>query len=261
MPTAKVNGININYRVVGQGEPLVMIMGFAADQSGWMFQVPAFKKYYQVITFDNRGVGKSDKPQGPYTPKIMAEDTVQLMDHLNIKRAHILGISMGGVIAQEIAINYPERVMKLILGCTWSCDDDGANGGTPLCMEAKKLPIRQFAAYVTDAATDKPFFRWFLLPTLKLRFKLMKEPEAAGLIGQHECITGYNSLDRLPLIKSTTLVITGTDDRVIKSTSSETIAKNILNARLVKIDKGSHLVNGEMSSVYNKEVLSFLRAG
>lgn len=92
-----------------------------------------------------------------------------------------------------LAITYPERVMKLILGCTWCCQDDEANGGTQLSMEARKLPIRQYAAYVSDAAGDKPFYRWFLLPTLKRRFRLMKEPETAGLIGQHECISGYNS--------------------------------------------------------------------
>ena len=109
MPVAKVNGININYKIYGQGEPLVMIMGLSANQSGWVTQIGFFKKHYKVITFDNRGVGKSDKPIGSYTTKIMADDTIGLMDHLGIDKANFMGVSMGGMIAQEIAINYPRE--------------------------------------------------------------------------------------------------------------------------------------------------------
>ena len=116
MPIAEVNGININYAVAGRGEPLVMIAGFSAAQSLWKSQIPTFKKQFQVVIFDNRGVGKSDKPKGPYSPRMMSEDTIKLMDYLNIKKAHILGHSMGGLIAQEIAINYPERINEINLG-------------------------------------------------------------------------------------------------------------------------------------------------
>jgi pimeloyl-ACP methyl ester carboxylesterase len=95
MPMAKVNGININYRDEGQGEPLIMIIGLGSAQNNWRFQKGSFKKYHRTITFDNRGVGKSDKPTGPYTTNMMADDTVGLMDHLSIEKAHILGVSMG----------------------------------------------------------------------------------------------------------------------------------------------------------------------
>lgn len=115
MPKAKVNGININYRVQGKREFLVLIMGYSGDQTGWIFQTSAFKKYYCVITFDNRGVGKTDKPGGAYSTKMMADDTVGLMDHLGIKKAHVLGVSMGGMTAQAVAVNYPERINKLVL--------------------------------------------------------------------------------------------------------------------------------------------------
>ena len=92
MPMANVNGININYSVRGQVEPLIMISGTGANQSSWMFQIGSFKKYYRTITFDNRGSGKSDKPAGPYTTKMMDDDTIGLMDHLNIEKTHILGV-------------------------------------------------------------------------------------------------------------------------------------------------------------------------
>jgi pimeloyl-ACP methyl ester carboxylesterase len=95
-----------NYRVEGQGEPLVMISGFSDTLDDWKYQIPPFKKHFQLITMDNRGVGKTDKPQGPYSIMMMADDTIGLMDYLNIKKGHILGISMGGAIAQEIAIHF-----------------------------------------------------------------------------------------------------------------------------------------------------------
>jgi len=95
MPIANINGINMNYKVQGQGKPLIMIMGAGSNQSGWRFQTGLFKKYFRTITFDNRGVGKSDKPAGPYTMRMMADDTIGLMDHLKIERAHVLGGSMG----------------------------------------------------------------------------------------------------------------------------------------------------------------------
>ncbi len=115
MPVARLNGVNINYQVEGQGEPLVMIMGFSATRSGWIRQTPFFKKYYRVITFDSRGAGRSDKPPGPHSTRMMTDDTLGLMDLLRIEKAHVMGASIGGMIAQELAINYPERVMKLIL--------------------------------------------------------------------------------------------------------------------------------------------------
>jgi pimeloyl-ACP methyl ester carboxylesterase len=155
---------------------------------------------------------------------MMAEDTIQLMDYLNIEKAHILGVSMGGLIAQEIAIKYPERTMKLILASTWAYQDDDTNGITPAILTAAKLPIRQGAVRLVDASMDKPFDRWFILPFIKIQCRLMKEPEATGLTGQRDGILEYKSLDRLPFIKASTLVIVGTKDRVIKSTSSDTIS-------------------------------------
>ena len=96
MPLVKVNGVNINYKVEGKGKPLILIQGFSGRGSEWKYQTSALKKQLQVITFDNRGVGKSDKPQGPYTSKMMAEDVIGLMDYLKIKKAHIVGMPMGG---------------------------------------------------------------------------------------------------------------------------------------------------------------------
>lgn len=260
MPLANVNGININYAVEGHGKPLVMIMGFGVDQSCWRRQVPTFKKQYNVITFDNRGTGKSDKPDGSYSPRLMAEDTIQLLDFLKIEKAHIIGVSMGGLIAQEIAINYPERILKLILGSTWACQDNEDNGITANMLAAMKLPPRQGMNRLLDALFNKILYRFIIVPFIKFKMRRMKEPEITGLMGQVDCIKGYDSLDRLPLIKAPTLVMTGTKDKVIKPGSSDTISQKIPDAKLVKIENGSHAFGMEMSKVFNKEVLDFLKS-
>ena len=114
MPTVRVGDINMYYEIHGKGEPLLLIMGLGSDLTSWIFQIPEFSKKYRVIAFDNRGVGRSDAPDVPYSTAMMADDTTGLLDALGIERAHILGLSMGGFIAQELALKYPQRVKSLI---------------------------------------------------------------------------------------------------------------------------------------------------
>ena len=267
MPKAKVNGININYRVQGEGEPLVLIMGAFADQSGWMFQTGAFRKHYRIITFDNRGFGKTDKPGGAYSTKIMADDTIGLMNHLSIKKAHILGVSLGGMIAQALAINYPERINKLILGCTFARRDESGGmapefpkalgfGEDYTDADARSIPILNIAGTLYSLAFNRKLYRIIFIPLAKIQARLNGK---TGLLGQLEAVLGHNTLDNLPTIKVPTLVIVGTKDRVIKPSSSEVIAKLIRNAKLVKVESGSHMFFMEMSGRFNREVLGFLR--
>jgi 3-oxoadipate enol-lactonase len=256
MPLATINGININYEVEGQGEPLILIMGFQTAHGGWMRQTPFFKRHhYRVITFDNRGVGKSDAPEGPYSTQMMAADTVGLLDYLGVKKAHVIGISLGGMIAQEVAINYPERVSTLVLGGTFACDDNNS-GNTAECAAVMKLPIRASADGVLNLCFNKPLYRLLFAPMLRF---LSRKNKPAGLEGQREAILKHNALDRLKLIKSPTLIIVGTGDRVIRPISSEIMAKNIPNASLIKVNKGSHVLFTEMAGTFNKEVFNFLK--
>jgi len=125
MPKAKVQGIDLYYEVHGAGYPLVLIRGFGSNLDHWYCQTPAFSSRYRVVTFDNRGIGRSEKPDVPYTISMMAGDTAGLMDAIGVSKAHILGISMGGMIAQEIALRYPQRVHGLVLACT-HCGGDRA---------------------------------------------------------------------------------------------------------------------------------------
>jgi 3-oxoadipate enol-lactonase len=118
MPTAKVGDINIYYESHGDGEPLLLIMGYGSYSGHWAPLIPYLSPEYRVISFDNRGTGQSDKPDIPYTIKMMADDASGLLDAIGVDAAHVFGVSMGGMIAQEFALNYPSKLKSLILGCT-----------------------------------------------------------------------------------------------------------------------------------------------
>ena len=258
MPIITANGIKINYKVEGSGEPLVMIMGFSSPRSGWASQIPFFKKHFKVVTFDNRGVGKSDKPEGPYSIRMLADDTVKLMDFLEIKKARILGASMGGMIAQELAINYPERVSKLVLACTFAGKND-AGGDTAEQAELLKLSPRKMAARMARLAVNKPVNR-FIIGNLAMIMSIFSGKSVnIGIGGQAAACNSHNTLDRLASISAPTLVIVGTKDRIIEPTSSDVIAKKIPGATLIKVEGGSHIFFMENKAIFNQKVFDFLK--
>lgn len=123
MPDVISNGITIHYEERGNGDPLILIMGLGAPGSRWEDHVACYEKHFQCILMDNRGAGGSDKPKGPYTTKMMADDTAGLMQELGIENARVAGVSMGSAIAQELALSYPKKVRNLVLISSWSrCD-------------------------------------------------------------------------------------------------------------------------------------------
>ena len=302
MPIAKVNGINIAYDVSGHGEPLVMIMGLGGTRQSWVFQKRAFSKHFKVITFDSRGMGKSDKPSDLFSMRTMADDTIGLMNHLNIDKAHVLGVSHGGRVAQEAAINYPDRVIKLVLAST-NTGAEGIDDLAPevlsafgrkersgqsdiiyagmkqcsICQEdhqgeelwehmwaAHRPQMLQWAKQSIDFSKiislgfNKRLSRMFILPLARLQLKLGGVKAHIRLI---EATVGNSTLDRLHLIKAPTLVILGTEDKFCPPRSIEAMATKIPNAKLVKLEGGSHNILVEMRSRFNKEVLDFLRDG
>jgi pimeloyl-ACP methyl ester carboxylesterase len=259
MPLASLNGININYQVEGQGEPLVMIMGFTAGRIGWMPQIRFFKKYYRVITFDNRGTGKSDKPPGPYSTNMMADDTVKLMDLLGIEKAHIMGLSMGGMIAQELAINHPQRVMKLVLACTYTRQDETSGDTLELAKFLQLTPEKKASAMV-GLAFNKSIYRFTFGLLARVQTRFIGASGRVGIDGQSEACLKHDTLERLSSITTPTLVIVGTGDRIIKPVSSQVIAGKIPNAKLVKVEGASHYFSFEMKNVFNREVLNFLKS-
>jgi 3-oxoadipate enol-lactonase len=270
MPRASINGINVCYQVRGSGEPLVLIQGLGSPGSGWFFQCRAFSKFYTVIVLDNRGAGRSSKPDAQYSVRTMADDVIGLMDHLGIDKAHILGASMGGMIAQEIAINYPQRVKKLILACTTAGVDDaemrmlmqrsiglgdGASEADMGSLDARTMG--RIMGTVTDLAFNRRMYRAVFIPAAKLYFRYGRIAE--GVLGQLRSISSHSTLERLGQVKAPTLVIGGTDDKILPPQSSDILAKNIAGSKQVRVAGGSHSFFIEMHGRFNREVLEFLK--
>jgi len=274
MSTTTVNGVDLYYDVTGSGDPLLLIMGLAADSTAWAFQVPEFAKHYRTIVFDNRGVGRSAKPTGPYTIHQMADDAVALLDVLDVPRAHVVGVSMGGMIAQELVLRHPSRVRGLVLACTYPEPDEN--------IEAmRQFSLTQFGGSVTasgemriDLTTLNPMmFLQHMLPMVFnpefIQQELPKLLQVFGgalqygfsleaILGQVEAVMTHKATDRLHQIAAPTLVLTGDADRLVPPANSDVLAKLIPGAKLVKIPGGSHGFNFEVPDVFNREVLSFL---
>ncbi len=266
MPTAKINGLNFGYDVHGNGEPLILLTGLGGDRKSWFFQINDLKEIFQVLTCDSRGIGATDVPDKPFTIKTMADDIICLMNHLNIDRAHILGISMGGMIAQEIAINYPERVNKLILVSTYLAGEEMANVTTDMQKilglgpdfskdDANEVDIEEFMQQVAALSFNTEKYRRIFIPMSQ---QYLKRMGVKGFNMQLEAASGCTTIDRIHTIKSSTLVMVGTGDRIVPPCSSEKIADKIPNAKLVMIEDGSHAMNLEISDRFNKEIINFL---
>jgi 3-oxoadipate enol-lactonase len=230
---------------------------------GWGFQVPALAERHRVINLDNRGIGQSDAPPGPYTIRQMADDTIGLLDHLDVGRASILGFSMGGMIGQEIALSHPERVDRLVLLASF------ARPG-----KALSDPWLSFFAQAFERGLDPvAFFVWALpflyTPTLLTQAEAAEAvlqqlvsnphpPTAAGIVGQVAAVSGFDTLERLSQIQAPTLVLVGAEDVLTPPHYSRELAARIPGARLQVLERGGHGVHWEYPEAVNTAVLAFL---
>jgi len=267
MEPARTVGAIPSHRVEGQGQPLVLIMGLGGTKEAWAFQVRAFRPHYRVITFDNRGVGKFEEQQQAVTIDVMMSDTIALLDHLGVDQAHILGYSLGGIVAQEIAIRCPERLKKLILASTLALDGDtdDSSAGVQKALSLKpgdRLPSVEDVdlGHLMPRLIELSFNRWEYRLVLGLVARLSAgRIRPGGLGSQLQAAAGAHTLDRLGSIQAETLVLTGTKDRLIDPSASRVLASRIPRARLVMIEGGSHAVSVEMRGQFNRAVLDFLR--
>ena len=275
MTTARVGDVELYYEEHGTGEPLLCIMGLAADSTAWVLQTPDFAKRYRTVIYDNRGVGRSAKPAGPYTIAQMADDAAGLLDRLDIPRAHVLGVSMGGMIAQELALRHPQRVRGLVLACTFCEPDAEVRAQRETGLAAFGGSIGANGAAQLDAAGIDPFmfFQMLLPKVFNVSFIETELPRLMELFGgalqygfdmnavlaQVEATMNHRTTDRLHAVKAPTLVITGDSDQLIACANSDLIAKHIPGARLLKVPGGSHGFNFETPDVFNREVLDFLQ--
>ncbi|MGH2409952.1 MAG: alpha/beta fold hydrolase [Chloroflexota bacterium] len=263
MPTIHTNGLTINYEVQGSGEPLLLINGLADDLSSWAYQWDDFARRYQVITFDNRGIGGTDKPDGGYTTTQMAADAAGLLDALRIPRAHVLGVSMGGMIAQEFALAYPDRVNKLLL-CGTSSEPSEAN---------KRLYRiwRETAPVLGLGQMMKEVLLWCFTPEF-----FQHSPEAAqeteealtgiaqplaAYLSQLNSIEVHNATARLGRITAPTLVLGAPHDLIFPPFQSRQLHQGITGSTLQFTEHGGHAYLWEVAGEFNRAVLDFLALG
>ena len=264
MPMAKVNNIEISYEIHGDGEPLLLIGGYGMVKESWDLQTSYFSRYFRVITFDNRGVGESSIPAQSYTIADMAADTVALLDVLGIKTANIFGVSMGGLIAQVLSLDFPDRVKKVVLGCT----THGGRHAIPAGAEAmgilaetgnpdiepveamkKKVPILFSPDFILNCQEKLENF---------INFNIKYWPTPQGAEGQFKALSVFNSKRRLGEIKRPVLVITGTEDKIIPPQNSELLVNGIASgARLYRVYGAGHNFFLEKPDEVNKAIHEF----
>jgi pimeloyl-ACP methyl ester carboxylesterase len=265
MPVLKVNGIDLYYEVHGKGDPLLLIMGYGSNSGHWFVILPRLAAHFQTIIFDNRGTGRSGKPEIPYTADMMVGDPVGLMDALGIEAAHIFGISMGGMIAQEIALRHPSCVKKLVLGCT-SCGGSHAVGSTP---ESKAFLFDPERAKLSDEERARSTVPWLWNQDFidqhpesvehYVKITTQYPTPISGYLNQANFILAHDAFDRLPDIKVPTLVVTGKQDRLIPYENSSILASRIPGAELVMFEQAGHGFISDTSEESSAKIISFLK--
>ena len=255
-------GVDLYYEWHGtaDGPPVVFVRGTGADSSRWLPQVADYESRYRCLIFDNRGSGKSESPPGPYDVAMMAEDTIALLDTLEVDACHLSGLSLGGAIAMNIAIEHPERVTTLQLHGTWAKTHGYAQmylsllkrfveaGGLDLYYEGALLYLFP-PEYITDQYNE-------VTQALE-RMKANSSP-VEGLMGQLEANLTHDELDRLHQISAPTLVTVGELDMCLPPLFSREVADAIPNAELVVFPGGSHLFGLQDPETFNSTTLDWL---
>lgn len=263
MPYVPTRDIITYYEEAGSGEPLVLIMGLGGDLQGWALTAPALAKHFRVITYDNRGAGRTGAPDRPYTIAGMAGDLAALLDALKIEKAHILGFSMGGYIAQEFALNYPSRVNRLILLATAASIDGYGRVviGNWINVQRSNMSREQIVRF------RAPYLYTSALLDDEARYERsiqnsVSNPYAQqdhAFLRQAQAILGWDASARAGAIKAETLVIAGKEDLLVPPRNSEKLNKLIPGSKLQVLD-GGHLGAMEFPNEYNTAILEFLGA-
>jgi pimeloyl-ACP methyl ester carboxylesterase len=254
-------GTKIYWDEVGAGAPLLLIMGLGYPSSAWHRTRPTLSEKYRTIALDNRGVGRSDMPPGPYSIALMASDAAAVLDAVEVESAHVFGISMGGMIAQEFALQYPARVRSLILGCTAA----GGASAVPCEPDATYMLMSRGHMSPEDAAQAAvPFIyhpntpRKLIEEDLDVRRPWFPKREAYN--AQLQGIIAFESYSRLSQISSPTLVIHGESDRLVPAGNGKAIAQKIPGAKLILLPQASHIFTTDQPEAANRAILEFLEA-
>lgn len=264
MPKQHLDNVTFYYELLGSGSPLVLLHGLQGDISNFDRLMPRLTECHQVLAFDQRGSGWSDKPAQPYSMALYADDTARLMDALGIERAHVLGMSMGGMIAQEFALRHPDRLNGLILGCSTPGGPNAAkldSGAREKTYEKVDLPADERAWRLAEAGLTQGFLRSNRQVLKELTEARRKRPLDVEALGRRmAAIDAHDTFDRLGEIRAPTLVITGRPDNIINADNSRILAERIPNARLEMLEPAGHLFWLERPQQTADLVLAFLEA-
>src|SRR5215208_3197556 len=262
MPTASVRGVELYYEEHGRGEPLVLVPGFGTGLWIWYRQVPAFAGQFRTIIFDPRGVARSAAADAPFTMRDLADDLAALLGELKVEKAHVLGASFGGFVAQEFALAHPERARSLILSCT----SYGGPGHRPPAPET-------LAAIASTKGLDtEERVRENLLLAFSPRFVTEQPEEVERVIGlraendvpehvylrQLQAAVAFDAAARVGAINVPTLVITGDEDVIVPHENSLNLAAAVPGASLRVIGGGSHAFFIEQPEEFNRAVVEFI---
>lgn len=250
MPFCNCGDVTLYFETVGSGHPLLLLSGLSGGTWSWFGQVPFLSGHYRVVCFDNRGAGQSSMPEGPYEMLELARDALRLLDRLEVEQAFVLGLSMGGMIAQELALLAPERVRALVLGCTHS------GGPTRFAPPAYALNILVSNDGLTQAEIiDKNMPLFMSEDFMRARPDVLEAYRRAQLSApiqpdhafraQLAAIAGFDCSQRLHEIEAPTLVITGSRDVLVPRANAYFLAQHIAGAKLVELHGAGHALHVE----------------
>ena len=266
MPIVTLKDVKIYYEIHGpeNGPPLLLFEGWGYDSWMWFRQIPEFKQRYKCIVVDNRGVGKSSKPEYPYEMSMFADDALGVIDYLHIDKVHVLGISMGGYIAQQFALSYPNRVLTVTIASS-------SFGGPNAILATNDTLSKMFALPTETLSIDQAYnmrmsvvaSEYWLKDNKKLTDQIVfwreqnPQPASAKLNQAHASST-FNVEDKVDSISVPTLIIHGDSDLVVPPKNASMLHEKIANSKLVLIEQGHHWSFIERYREFNKAVLEFL---
>ncbi|MEH2071510.1 MAG: alpha/beta hydrolase [Nostoc sp.] len=262
MPKVQINGIDLFYDIKGTGEPLLLIAGFLCDHSYWSLIMPSLISHYRVIRLDNRGMGRSSAPQSPYSIKQMAGDIAVLLDYIGIDKVHLAGHSMGGQIAQELALASPQKIQSLMLLSSLAKGDELFNSIIETWGDLlKNVNLKLYEKVVLPWIFTDTFYSipGMIEGLIEFAIRYPFPPTTHSLSHHSRAMLDFDTTDRLQQIHCPTLVLVGKQDILTPLKFSQQLAQGIPNAELVVLESGGHGFLIESSEVVVSAMLDFLQ--
>jgi 3-oxoadipate enol-lactonase len=263
LKTAKIGKYDIQYLDVGEGIPVVLIHGLAGDYSAWSSQIQILKEHYRVIAFDNRGAGKSTQIDEPISTEDLAKDTLGLMDYLGVQSAHIVGRSMGGAVAQHMALMSPERAKSLVLCASFAILDPLGRRVLFNMREALEWRMNwaDHARHSVQNFVSADFFNHKQEQVKKIESLIGGETRLpACYIRQNEACQNHDTSAQLALIKQPTLIMAGTSDPICSLTATHILSSGIKDSKTILFENASHFFLMEQADKFNHSLLAWLNS-